>query len=105
MKITENYNGKELTLLLDGNFDEMSSPEIEEKIDEALTKDITTITFDMSNVHYISSVGIKVLIVAHKKAVKLGKKIHIGKMSGKVRDIIEVVGILPLFGPSKGIRG
>jgi len=97
MNIQERSEGDALTLVLDGSFDEMTSPAVEKKIDEAIAGENGIITFDMRNVKYISSAGIRVLILAHKKAMKSGKKIRIGEMSDKVREVIKIVGILPLF--------
>ena len=75
MKITEHIDGENLTLILEGDLDESSSHKAEEKIKQALAQDEKNICLDMKEVHYMSSIGIRVLILAHKKAVKLGKKI------------------------------
>ncbi|MEA3489164.1 MAG: STAS domain-containing protein [Candidatus Omnitrophota bacterium] len=102
MNISEYLEGTNLTLVLEGSFDEISSPDIEDKVEEVLSRDVESVTLNLSKVRYISSAGIRVLIVAHKKAVKLGKRVLIGEMSVKVREIIEMVGIMPLFaGPGR----
>jgi anti-anti-sigma factor len=97
MKITEHVKGDDLVLSLEGDFDESTSPAVEKRVDEALATDAANVCFDLSKVDYISSAGIRVLIVAHKKALKNGKSVKMGQMSERVREIIEVVGILPLF--------
>lgn len=102
MKIKEHLEEGILTLSLNGNFDETSSPEVEEMVELALVEDINGICFDMKGVEYISSAGIRVLIISHKKAIKIGKKILVGEMSEKVKDVLDVVGILPLFGTEGG---
>ena len=102
MKILENLDNDQLTLSLEGNFDEMTSSAVEEKFAEVLPGDAKKICFDLSDVQYISSAGIRVLISAYKKAVKSDKKVTIGNMSDKARGILEVVGILPLFAAGGG---
>ena len=97
MKITEKINAKDLVLYLEGNFDETSSPVVEEKIQAALSRDVDSIEFDLGGVEYVSSAGIRVMIVAYKKMVKSHKKVYLVGMSDKVRDMLEMVGILPLF--------
>ncbi len=97
MEIKEHLKENGLTLSLKGSFDEASSPEVERKLTEALSQDIKSICFDLGKVPYISSAGIRVLIIAYKKAVKNEKKVLIGDMSAKVEEILETVGILPLF--------
>ena len=85
MKILEYLDNDQLTLSLEGNFDEMTSSEVEEKFAEVLPGDIKNICFDLADVHYISSAGIRVLISAYKKAIKSDKKVTIGNMSDKAR--------------------
>lgn len=97
MNIREHLSEGELTLSLSGTFDESTCSSVEKRVDELLERDVKTISFDMENVGYISSAGIRVLILAYKRATKWGKKVTLGKMSSKVRDIIESVGIMPLF--------
>ncbi|MFH1665561.1 MAG: STAS domain-containing protein [Candidatus Omnitrophota bacterium] len=98
MKINESLKGADLTMLLDGNFDDVNSPAIEKRLDQNLMKnDIKNICFDLAKVKYISSAGIRVLIAAHKKAIKTDKRVLIGAMSVKVQEILDMVGILRLF--------
>ncbi len=97
MKITERVNGDDLVLSLEGDFDESTSSAVEDRVEQALATDALTICFDLSKVDYISSAGIRVLIIAHKKALKSAKSVKMGQMSERVREIIEIVGILPLF--------
>lgn len=97
MNIKQRFEGDKLVLFLDGNFDESTSASVESVFQDALTKDCRHIFFDMGKVKYISSAGIRVLIVAYKKAVKTGKKVGLVNMSEKVLEIIETVGILPMF--------
>lgn len=97
MNIREEVKDGELYLSFDGSFDETSSPDVEDALEGIMAGEANTINFDLSKVRYISSAGIRVLIVAHKRAVKSGKKVRIMKMSEKVNDILGTVGILPLF--------
>ena len=97
MRITENLDGKNLTLTLEGDLDSVSSPGVEQKIEEVLELNIESLNLDLSKVRYISSIGVRVLVIAYKKAMKDEKKVAIVAMSTKVQDILNEVGILPLF--------
>jgi anti-anti-sigma factor len=99
MKIKEQVEGENLTLIMQGDFDETGALKAEVAFDEAISKDVKNILLDMSHVRYISSLGIRVLILAHKKAIKRGKRVLLFKMSDKVREIIHTVGILRLLSP------
>ena len=97
MRITENLDGKNLTLTLEGDLDSVSSPGVEQKIEEVLELNIESLNLDLSKVRYISSIGVRVLVIAYKKAMTDEKKVAIVAMSTKVQDILNEVGILPLF--------
>jgi len=100
MRIREDLDGKKLTLALEGNFDDASSPAVEKRFEQALLMDVTDIHFDMGKVQYISSAGIRVIIIAHKKALKSDKRVLIGQMTDKTRQILDKVGLLSLFSVS-----
>lgn len=97
MKINEIVDGDSITLALDGNFDEQSSPKVESRLESAFLSDVKNIRFDMEHVNYISSAGIRVLILSHKKGIKFGKNVGLLAMSDKVKEVLDVVGILPIF--------
>jgi len=97
MKITKNIDGEALRISLEGNLDEITSPAAEIEINNSLDNGIRKVIFDLSGVNYISSIGIRLLIVVHKDAIKHGRSALIEKMSPKAKEILEVVGILPLF--------
>lgn len=102
MKIKEILEGENLTLVMQGDFDETGSPKAEIAFEEAFSKNAKNILLDMGHVRYISSLGIRVLILAHKKAIKCGKRVLLFKMSDKVQEIINTVGIMQLLSP-KGV--
>jgi len=99
MKIQEEINApfKTITLSFQGNLDENSAASAERKILEAFGGEYDNIGLDLSSVGYISSIGIRVLIIAYKKSIKSGKKFAITKMSDRARDTLSMVGLLPVF--------
>ncbi|MFH1877948.1 MAG: STAS domain-containing protein [Candidatus Omnitrophota bacterium] len=102
MKIIEAGKEDSLTLFLEGNFDETTSPEVEMKIDAIISENFNNIFLDLGKVKYISSAGIRVLLLAYKKSVKAGKKVSLVNISGKAHEVLDMVGILPLFTENKG---
>lgn len=102
MKIFEKLTGSELTLILNGTFDESSCPSIDSKISEVMGWEIKKILLNMAGVDYISSLGIRTLIIAHKNSIKSGKELLLAEMSEKVREILSEMGMLSLFAVSGG---
>ena len=93
---------EKLTLFLRGNIDESTTDAFKDKLSEVIAEEYINIYLDLEDVDYISSIGIGALMLAHKKAIKSGKRIMIENMSHKTHQILDVVGILPLFSPAKG---
>ncbi len=86
-----------LTMILEGNIDESTTDAFSGKLSEAIADNYDNVFIDMEHVGYISSIGIGALMLAHKKAVKSGKRIIIENISSKAHDLLNVVGVLPLF--------
>lgn len=66
MNIQEERNGAVLTVKPDGNLDTVSSGNLEEFLQDKY-EGFQQIIIDFSNVDYIASSGLRVLILAHKK--------------------------------------
>ena len=66
MNIVKNYNKKELTLAVEGRIDTITSQELDEEINEELAN-FDSLIMDFSDLEYISSAGLRVLIATQKK--------------------------------------
>lgn len=66
MKINKKYNSDELTMAVEGRIDTITSQILDKQINDELGK-FTSLTIDFSDVEYISSAGLRVLISAQKK--------------------------------------
>lgn len=66
MKVNKKYNGDELTMAVEGRIDTITSQILDKQINDELGK-FTSLTIDFSDVEYISSAGLRVLISAQKK--------------------------------------
>ena len=66
MKVNKKYNGDELTMAVEGRIDTITSQILDKQINDELDK-FTSLTIDFSDVEYISSAGLRVLISAQKK--------------------------------------
>ncbi len=66
MNIVKNYNKKELTLAIEGRIDTITSQELDEEINVELAN-FDSLIMDFSDLEYISSAGLRVLIATQKK--------------------------------------
>ena len=90
MNISKNLNGAVLTIALDGRMDISTAPMLEQEIREGLD-DVTELVFDLEKLAYISSAGLRVLLLAQKKMNRQGtmKVIHVNPT---VMDIFQTIG-------------
>ena len=66
MNIIKNYNEKELTLSVEGRIDTITSQELDDEINDELGN-FDSLIMDFSDLDYISSAGLRVLILTQKK--------------------------------------
>ena len=66
MNIIKNYNEKELTLSVKGRIDTITSQELDDEINDELGN-FDSLIMDFSELDYISSAGLRVLILTQKK--------------------------------------
>lgn len=96
MKITKNYNEKELLLIIEGRMDTITSQELEKEINDELGN-FESLTLDLNDLKYISSAGLRVLIVTQKKLDSDNIPFTIINVNGTVREIFEMSGFDKIF--------
>ena len=79
-----------LTVTLNGRLDRNTAPDLDSKISGALTG-IKKITFDFTELEYISSAGLRVILSAAKK-LRGDDSVEIAGASKEIRDIFDVTG-------------
>ncbi|MCQ2456266.1 MAG: STAS domain-containing protein [Clostridia bacterium] len=90
MEIKKIENGNELKLAVAGRLDTTSAPELEAEI--ASMPDVTdSLVLDFSELEYISSAGLRVLLAAQKKMNVKGKMTLTG-VNEDVMDVFEITG-------------
>ena len=90
MEVIKNLNDKELTLVVKGDLNSGTAPELEEVIKTSLN-DIESLIFDFSELNYISSAGLRILLVAKKTMDKQGKMV-VRNPNNSVMDVFEITG-------------
>ena len=90
MKITKNLEGSKLTVALEGRLDTTTSPALETELRTSVDG-VTELVFDLSNLEYISSAGLRVLLSAQKQMNRQGtmKVTGVGEV---IMEIFEVTG-------------
>ena len=90
LDISKNLDGKRLTITLTGRLDTTTAPELEEQVNSSI-ENVSNLIFDISNMEYISSAGLRVLLSSQKAMNKKGdmKVVH---PTDDVKEIFDVTG-------------
>jgi anti-anti-sigma factor len=96
MEIFEQRQGSRLVLCLKGRLDALTADLLQKKFEQI--KDTTTdLSLDMSELKYISSAGLRVIIIIMKKIKATNGKFSIGQLSEEIREIFNMAGLLDVF--------
>ena len=90
MNIIKNKDGSKLTLALEGRLDTTTAPQLEAELKASLPG-VTSLIFDFSQLEYISSAGLRVILYAQKVMNKQGTMVlrHVNEM---VMEVFEITG-------------
>lgn len=92
---TEYYDNNELTVALDGRLDTTTAPQLDETLAQSLDG-VTYLVFDMQDLEYISSAGLRVLLRA-QKIMNVQGSMTIKNVSEDVFEIFDVTGFASIF--------
>jgi len=96
MNINITRNGNELTVTLEGRLDTLTSPDLEDELEDKLD-DVEKLVFDFGGLEYISSAGLRVLVGAAQVMDENDGDMVICNLSVPVRDVFDVTGFSDAF--------
>ena len=95
MTIEKKNEGSALTLAVNGRLETTTAPELEAVVKNELDG-ITELTFDFSNLEYVSSAGLRVLLAAQKKMNAQGS-MKVVNANDIVSEIFEITGFAEIL--------
>ena len=90
MTINKEANGDKLTVKVSGRLDTTTSPAFEKELKDSLDG-VKELTLDLSDLEYISSAGLRVLLSTHKIMNTQGSMKLVG-VKEMIMEIFEVTG-------------
>ena len=97
MQIGEDKVGEALVIAPAGRVDSVSSAELERVVVARLDGGERRLVLDLSAVEYISSAGLRVLLMAAKRLKAPPAALVLCGLGPSVRTVLELAGFLPLF--------
>jgi anti-anti-sigma factor len=97
MEITQKEENGIVSIVIKGRLDADSSPEAEKVVKNALGEQTDRILFDLGQLEYLSSAGLRVLLSAAKEMRRREGKIVLCSLNEFVKEIFEVSGFQSLI--------
>ena len=95
MNIIKTQDGSTLTVALEGRLDTTTSPQLEGELRTAVNG-VTELIFDLDELDYVSSAGLRVLLSAQKVMNRQGSML-IRNVKPEIMEIFEVTGFVDIL--------
>ena len=95
MNIVKDLNGTTLTIALEGRLDTTTSPAANKEIETL--GNVDNLVWDFEKLSYISSAGIRVLLIAQKAMNRKDGSMKIINANEDVKEVFEVTGCDEIF--------
>jgi anti-sigma B factor antagonist len=93
MNIGKMLNEKELTINIEGRLDTVTSPQLEAELD---FKGVEKLVFNFDKLDYISSAGLRLLLMAQKTMNKQGEMV-ITNVNETIMEVFEITGFCDIL--------
>lgn len=97
MNIKEVKKDKATVIMIEGRLDSSSSGILEKKLLSLLETGEKNFLVDFSGMDYISSAGLRVLLMAAKKTKPAGGKVVLSALTDNVKEVFDIAGFTSIF--------
>ena len=95
MTIEKKLGNEEATLIVSGRLDTQTAPELENELDSILSS-LKELTFDMTNLEYVSSAGLRVILKA-QKAMNAQGSMKLTGVNDSIMEVFDITGFLDIL--------
>lgn len=97
MDIAEARKNGVVILSVNGRVDASTAPVLEQKILTLIAAGEQHLVIDCAQLQYISSAGLRVLLVAAKRLASTGK-FAVAALNNQIREVLDIAGFSSIFG-------
>ena len=96
LNITKKQEGGALTVALEGRLDTNTAPDFQNEV-EPMLSGISDLTLDLEKLDYISSAGLRVLLVFEQEMEAQDKTMQLCHVNEIIHDVFDVTGFLEIL--------
>lgn len=87
--------GRAAILVIAGELDGGSAPELDTELEAVWQSDAATVILDLREVEFIDSIGLRSVVLAHRRAETEGRAFALVEGTEQVRELLRWSGLLP----------
>ena len=92
MKVEQERSGGKLAFRIEGEINAITAPELKKELDSAFDGDVTELVFDVTDVPYISSAGLRVLLESQNAIDDREGRMEVKGVNEAIMEILKVTG-------------
>lgn len=96
MDVEQHQDGDVVVVSLDGRLDSRTAPQVQSELGELMPEQ-ARIVLDLSRTSYLSSAGLRVLLLLHRQAERSGSHVALSGIVDDVREVMSATGFLDFF--------
>ena len=96
MEIGKTANNGITVLTLSGRLDTVTAPQLQTVLQDALQAS-GGVELDFADLAYVSSTGLRVLLLGEKNAKASGKTITLKNVSPEIMEVLDITGLSDIF--------
>jgi anti-sigma B factor antagonist len=89
---------------LAGRLDTVTAPQAEKELQPVVTGSPRDVVFDLAELSFISSAGLRVLLGARKTLSARGAQVHLANLQPQIEKVLDIVKALPGINVFKDVR-
>ncbi len=97
MEITDSKRNGITVFTVTGRVDASNAGVLEEKLLERITAGEKALVVDCAGLDYISSAGLRALLVAAKRLMPSGGKVALAALKDHIREVFDIAGFSSIF--------
>ena len=92
MRLSQSVDRGVVVIRVNGRIDASASPDLEAVFDQLIANETGPVVLDAADVDYISSAGLRVLLVALKRLTAKGRRLALSSLNPEVMDVVKLTG-------------
>jgi anti-anti-sigma factor len=96
MQLNKHMLGDVTVITLDGSLDSATAPGVRADLEQLQPESGTTV-LDLSKMSYMSSAGLRVLLLVYRQAQNNGARVALAHVPAEVREVMSATGFLDFF--------